>query len=81
MKEFIALTDILDKVTASDSECDVLSSGDELDDEGELWKLDVDNEILRHDGVEDDDGSDDDNGGDGGDDKSDDGDHDEPLAN
>ena len=46
MKEFIALTDILDKVTASDSECDVLSSGDELDDEDELWKLDEDNEIL-----------------------------------
>ena len=37
MKKFIALTDILDKVTAADSECDVQSSGDELDDEEEVW--------------------------------------------
>ena len=36
MKEFIALTDILDRVKASDSECDVLSSGDKLDAEDEL---------------------------------------------
>ena len=41
MKEFIALTDILDKVTASDSECDLHSSGDELNDEKEVlsWTM------------------------------------------
>jgi hypothetical protein len=34
-KDFVEIDDILDTVTGSDSECDVLSSGDELDDDGD----------------------------------------------
>ena len=41
-KDFVEIDDILDTVTGSDSECDVLSSGDELDsDDGDVdWELD-----------------------------------------
>ena len=39
-KKLIQLTDILGVVTASDSECEMLSSGEELDDDDELWELD-----------------------------------------
>ena len=40
-KDFVEIDDILDTVTGSDSECDVLSSGDELDDDGDDdWELD-----------------------------------------
>ena len=35
----IELTDILSAVTASDSECEELSSGDECRDNDELWEL------------------------------------------
>ncbi|CAB3993718.1 Hypothetical predicted protein [Paramuricea clavata] len=40
-KDLVEIADILDTVTGSDSECDVLSSGDELDDDGdEDWEMD-----------------------------------------
>jgi hypothetical protein len=39
-KDFVEIADILDTVTGSDSECDVLSSGNELDDDGdEDWEM------------------------------------------
>ena len=39
-KDFVEIADILDTVTGSDSECDVLSSGNELDDDGdEYWEM------------------------------------------
>ena len=66
----------MDKVTASDSECDVLSSGDELDNDDDLWELEG-NEGVGDDGDEDggDDGDEDsgndDNDGDGVDDDND----------
>ena len=66
----------MDKVTASDSECDVLSSGDELDNDDDLWELEG-NEGVGDDGDEDggddgdEDGSNDDNDGDGIDDDND----------
>jgi hypothetical protein len=76
----IQLTDILGVVTASDSECEVLSSGEELDDDDELWELD-EIEGAGIDGDSDDDSYGDDSGGDegdgGGDDNcGDDGDYD-----
>ena len=58
----------MDKVTASDSECDVLSSGDELDNDDDLWELEG-NEGVGNDGDED--GGNDDNDGDGVDDDRD----------
>jgi hypothetical protein len=40
-KDLVENADILDTVTGFDSECDVLSSGDELDDDGdEDWEMD-----------------------------------------
>ena len=39
MRQLIELTDILSAVTASDSECEELSSGDECSDNDELWEL------------------------------------------
>ncbi|CAB4001872.1 Hypothetical predicted protein [Paramuricea clavata] len=41
VKDFVEIDDILDTVTGSDSQCDVLSSGDELNDDGDDdWELD-----------------------------------------
>ena len=37
----IKLTDILSAVTASDSECEELSSGDECSENDELWELEA----------------------------------------
>jgi hypothetical protein len=88
-KDFVEIADILDTVTGSDSECDALSSGDELDDDGdEDWEMDNVQGGCRGDyddgsgisGVEDGD----DNGivsGDGSDDNDDDNDDDNvPLT-
>ena len=88
-KEFIEIADILDAVTASDSECEVLSGDDELDDG--LWELDdvegagddsyhADDDVG---GPEDTVGDDDDDSDDrdDSDDDDDDGDYDVPLAN
>ncbi len=81
-KEFIEIADILDAVAASDSECEVLSGEDELDDE--LWELD-DVERAGDDSyhADDDGGGPEDTVGDDNDDSDDrdDGDYDVPLAN
>ncbi len=75
-KEFIQIADILDAVTASDSECEVLSGEDESDDK--LWELD-DVERAGDDSYH----ADDDVGGpeDTVGDDNDDSDYDVPLAN
>ncbi len=52
-KKLMQLEDILNEVTASDSECEVLSSGGELDDyDDELWELDDDDELWELEEIE-----------------------------
>jgi hypothetical protein len=85
---FFEMDDILDTVTGSDSQCDVLSSGDELDDDGDD-DLELDNvqggcrgDYDDGSGISGGEDGDDDGivSGDGSDDNDDDNDDDVPLA-
>jgi hypothetical protein len=85
-KDFVEIDDILDTVTGSDSQCGVLSSGDELDDDDD-WELDNVQGGCRGDygddsGISGGEDGDDDGivSGDGSDDNDDDNDDNVPLA-